>query len=113
MVAQQACLSLPPALVQPPPLLCKDNVIGGQPWAAPFVPDFNVSAFPDTSGSVVVQQAPLSLPPASHQPPSLQTFPRAQPGCTKRFKRDYERTRHQNTVHTARQGLHLCNMRLD
>jgi hypothetical protein len=88
--------------------LLEENSIGGQPWLASFVPHFDVGAVPDLSGSVVIQQAPLGLPPDLQQPPPLSRFPCAQPGCTKSFKRDYERTRHQNSVHTARQGLHLC-----
>jgi hypothetical protein len=57
---------------------------------------------------VVIQQAPLGLPPAPQQPPPPQSFPCAQLGCTQSFQRDSDRTRHQNTVHSARQGLHLC-----
>jgi hypothetical protein len=69
-------------------------------------PDF--PAFPDPSRSVMIQQAPISLYPAPQQPPSLPRFPCAQPGCNKSFKRDSDRTRHPNTVHNARPGLHLC-----
>ena len=36
---------------------------GGQSWADPFVPDFDFGAFPDPSEGVVVQQALLGLPP--------------------------------------------------
>jgi hypothetical protein len=103
VVAQQAPLGLPPTRQQLLPVWSEENIIRGQPWPAVF----DVGAFPNPSGSVVIQQAPLGLPPAPQQPPPPRRFPCAQPGCSKSFKRDYERTRHQNT-HSDRQGLHLC-----
>ena len=108
VIAQQVLLGLPLTLQQPSLLWSEENVIEKQPWAAPFVLDFNVGAFSDPSGSVVIQQAPLGLPPALQQPPLPQSFLCTQLGCTKSFKRDSDRIRHQNTVHRARQGLHLC-----
>ena len=103
---QQGPLGLPPPLQQLLPLWSEDNIVEGQPWSAAFVSNFDVGAFPDLSGSVGVQQAPLGLPPAPRQPPP--SFPCTYLGCVKSFKRDSDRTRHQNTVHRVRQGLHLC-----
>jgi hypothetical protein len=105
---QQAPVGLSPAPQQLLPLWSEENVFHRQSWPAFFASDFDASAFPDPSGSVATQQAPLGLPPALEQPPPPQSFPCAQPGCTESFKRDSDRTRHQNTVHSARQGLHLC-----
>jgi hypothetical protein len=51
----------------PDALLPEENVIRGQHWPADFVSDFNVSTFACLSGSMVAQQAPLSLPPAPQQ----------------------------------------------
>ena len=108
VIAQQASLGLPSTLQQLFPLWGEDNITGGQPWPAALVSDFDISAFPDLNRSVVIQQAPLGLPPAPQQPTPSRSFSCAQVGCTKSFKRDSDRTRHQNTVHSARRGLYLC-----
>ncbi|KAH8749808.1 hypothetical protein BGZ57DRAFT_1010450 [Hyaloscypha finlandica] len=81
-----------------PDALLEGNAIGGQPWLATFASVFDVGAFPDH----------LGLPPAPQQPLPPQRFPCTLLGCTKSFKRHSDRIRHQNTVHMARQGLHLC-----
>ena len=71
-------------------------------------PSFGASdfgSFPDP----VIQQAPFSLPSAPQQlSPPLWSFSCTQLGCARRFRRDSDRTRHQSTVHSTRQGLHLC-----
>ena len=46
-----------------PYTLLQENIIEGQSWPAASVSDFDASAFPDLSKCVVIQQAPLGLPP--------------------------------------------------
>jgi hypothetical protein len=81
----------------------------GQAQPAPFLPGFNVGLCSDASAAIATQHTPSALPPAAQQQQLLPAiFSCTQLGCTKTFKRDSDRIRHENTVHRARQGLHLC-----
>ena len=83
------------------PLPLGGTIVEEQLESALGLPDFDIGNNAD--GSIVIQQA--QAPPALLAAPS---FPCTQLGCTRSFQRDSDRTRHQNTVHSARQGLHLC-----
>jgi hypothetical protein len=61
------------------------------------------SAAPPTGGSESPPST-LNLPPA----PASARIPCTYPPCTKTFKRDYERIRHENSMHVNTQGAHLC-----
>jgi hypothetical protein len=108
---QQAPFGLLSTFQQPLLFWDEVNVIEGQPWPALFEPDLDVGDPIAFSGSVEIQQAPFDLLSASQQPlPPPPSFPCAEFGCTKTFRRASDRVRHQNTVHSARQGRYLCQV---
>jgi hypothetical protein len=99
IAAQQALFGLPFTFQQPPTFQGEENAIERQFRPAVLVPNLNAGDLQLTSLNLLRAQQPPSFP---------QSFPCAQPGCNKSFRRDSDRTRHQNTIHSARLGHHLC-----
>lgn len=72
------------------------------------------NSFIPSTNTIQVTSSSLSLPgPAAHPPPHAHQTARDRPfrcnvaGCNKRFKRQFELTRHANT-HRGATGIHLC-----
>lgn len=66
----------------------------------PFLLDPIVDLVPQTD--LVIQQEPNGHPVA------ILSFPCAQLGCTRSFKRSSDRIRHENSIHASATGLHIC-----
>jgi hypothetical protein len=80
------------------------DLMGGSPGLPDFQPNHT---------STLVSNMTIGLPDPSPAIPTapvtaIAGFPCSHLGCTKSFKRDYERTRHESSVHGINQGIHLC-----
>jgi hypothetical protein len=93
-----------------PPLFQRNdgNIIWDPPFSTTSIAQQNPSPNPSLAINIsgpLPPTAPISPP---HRPNTR--FPCTYPSCTKTFKRDYERIRHEASLHRTNRRQHLCHI---